>query len=64
MWTFRWEPVNVQVRYDAATATLDPLTSDLAANITYLALVTTGVKDNEDTPLAENYSWTFTTGSA
>jgi subtilisin family serine protease len=64
VWTYRWVPVSAQVRYDAetTTATLDP-SSGLAANTNYLAVVTTEAKDEAGNALAQNYSWTFTTGS-
>ena len=41
----------------APTAPLAPLT-------VYVATITTGAKDLTGTPLASNYSWTFTTGVA
>jgi hypothetical protein len=63
-WVFRWVPVSANVSYDAATktATLDT-SSDLVANSYHRAVVTTGSKDEEGNALAQNYSWTFTTGS-
>ena len=36
----------------------------LAALTVYVATITTGAKDLTGTPLASNYSWTFTTGAA
>jgi hypothetical protein len=64
VWTYKWIPVSAQVSYDAdtKTVTLDP-SSDLAANTNYLAMVITGAKDKAGNALADNYSWTFTTGS-
>ena len=62
VWTYRWVPVSATVRYEAATATLDP-SSDLAANTVYLASVSTGAKDEVGNALAQIHSWTFTTVS-
>jgi Bacterial Ig-like domain len=64
VWVYKWVPVSASVSCDSPckTATLDP-TSDLAANTTYLAVVTTGAKDWANTALAKNHSWTFTTGA-
>ena len=58
--------MSAQVGYDVAsrTVTLDPESDLLVANINYLAVVTTGVKDKAGNTLAQNYSWTFTTGSS
>jgi len=44
-------------------ATFAP-TAPLVALTTYIATITTGAKDLTGTPLASNYSWTFTTGAA
>jgi hypothetical protein len=51
------------VTYDVVTqnATFTP-TASLAANTTYTIMVTTGVKDMGEVPLAAPYSQTFTTG--
>jgi uncharacterized membrane protein len=51
------------VTYDVVTqsATFTP-TASLAANTTYTIMVTTGVKDMADVPMASPYSQTFTTG--
>lgn len=64
VWTYRWVPVSASVSYDSTTktATLDPV-SDLVANTNYWATVTTGAKDAAGNTLAQNYSWSFTTGA-
>jgi len=61
----QWVPVRASVSHDAdaMSATLAP-SSDLAANANHLAVVTTGAKDKAGNALAQNYSWTFTTGSS
>ena len=46
-----------------ATLTLPPL-PNLPANVVCTATVTTAAKDSMGTPLATNFAWTFTTGSA
>jgi methionine-rich copper-binding protein CopC len=51
------------VSYVGTTMTFTPDVA-LSANTTYTATITTGVKDAAGTPLAGNYSWTFTTGAA
>jgi hypothetical protein len=53
------------ISYDSTTrkATLDPST-DLAPNTTYTATLTTGVKDAAGNTLAQELSWSFTTGIA
>ena len=73
VWTYRWVPVNdVQVSCDntdsdntdsCKRATLDP-DNVLVANTDYVATITTGVKDVGGNALAQNYSWTFKTGSS
>lgn len=57
VWRYRWVPVSAKVSYDAATktVTLDP-SSDLSANTNYLAIVTTGVRDEAGNALAQNYT--------
>ncbi|MDR3793065.1 MAG: Ig-like domain-containing protein [Terracidiphilus sp.] len=45
------------------TLTFTP-TANLAASTTFTATITTGAKNLAGTPLAANYVWTFTTGSA
>ena len=54
-----------QVSFDSATkkATLDP-GSDLEANTTYTATITTGVKDRAGNALAQQVSWSFTTAGS
>lgn len=63
VWTYRWVPVSTAVNRNSpcTTATVDP-TNPLADNTQYLAVIITGAEDTEYTPLAENYSRTFTTG--
>ncbi len=46
-----------------ATLTLPPL-PNLPANVVCTATLTTGAKDSVGTPLATNFAWSFTTGSA
>jgi hypothetical protein len=52
------------VAYDADTlsATLSPEDA-LAPETLYTATLTTAIEDLDESPLAENYTWTFTTGS-
>ena len=50
------------VTYLGTTAIFNP-TSNLAANTTYTATVTTGVKDLAGNALAANKTWSFTTGT-
>jgi len=45
-----------------SVATFSP-TAPLAAVTTYVATITTGAKDLAGTPLASNYTWSFTTGA-
>ena len=45
------------------TATLTP-NAPLAYNTAYTATITTGVQSSLSTPLAANYTWTFTTATA
>lgn len=59
--------VNANVAYDTSnkTATLTP-TAPLVANTSYTAIITggsSGVKDQAGNALAQNYIWSFTTGS-
>jgi hypothetical protein len=47
--------------------TLDPYPTagtDLAANKRYKVTITTGAKDDANNALAQNYTWSFTTGSS
>ena len=57
------DAVPAMVSYNSTTrrATLNPST-DLALNTTYTATLTTGVKDLAGNALAQERSWTFTTG--
>lgn len=52
------------VTYDEAsmTATFDP-TENLPASLPMVATITTGVKDLAGNAMAEDYTWTFTTGT-
>lgn len=52
--------VPATVTYANGTAVLDPTTALLGSTV-YTAVVTTGVKDVAGTPMASNYTWTFTT---
>jgi hypothetical protein len=56
-------PVSGEVTYSGTTATFTP-SANLAYSTTYTATITTGVKDLAGNPMSENYSWTFTTGTA
>jgi hypothetical protein len=56
-------PVPGFVSYSGTTATFAP-TSNLAPNTAYTAMITTGAKDPEGNALANNYVWSFTSGSA
>ena len=57
--------VPATVSYDAATkkAMLDP-NSDLEANTTYTATISTGAKDLAGNALAQNYTWSFNTAAS
>ena len=50
------------VTYTGSTASFAPAVA-LAQNTVYTATITTGAKNVAGTPLANNYTWTFTTGS-
>jgi hypothetical protein len=54
--------VSGTVTYSGTTAIFHP-TNNLAASTTYVAKITTGVKDSSGNALASNYSWSFTTGT-
>lgn len=60
--TFTISGVTGTVTYNGATATFTP-SVNLAYSTTYTATVTTGVKDSSGNAMANNYTWTFTTGS-
>src|SRR5450759_2183126 len=55
-------PVAGAVTYTGRTASFKP-TSDLTANTIYTATITTGAKNVPGTTLANDYVWTFTTGT-
>ena len=63
--TFTLVGVSGAVEYVSGTktATFDPTTS-LEYSTTYMAIITTGVKDSAGISLAEECNWTFTTESA
>jgi hypothetical protein len=54
--------VSGTVSYAGTTATYIP-SSNLTSNTTYTATITTGVRDSAGNALAENYVWSFTTGT-
>ncbi len=56
-------PVSGLVSYAGLTATFDPA-SDLAADATYTATLTTEARDLAGNALQGNYVWSFTTGSS
>ena len=56
-------PVAGTVTYVGTTATFTPA-SNLAANTTYTATITTGAKDLAGNALASAFGWSFTTGVA
>ncbi|MBA3472257.1 MAG: Ig-like domain-containing protein [Rubrobacter sp.] len=64
---WRWVPVSAEVSYDTVskTVTLNPYgTSEtlLAPSRSHRVVISTAVKDKAGHALAQNYSWTFTTG--
>jgi hypothetical protein len=64
---WRWVPVSAEVSYDTVskTVTLNPYgTSEtlLAPSRSHRVVISTAVKDKAGNALAQNYSWTFTTG--
>jgi Big-like domain-containing protein len=68
VWTYRWVPVNNATvscnrSSSCTTATLDT-PNLLAAKTTYWATITTRAKDTNGNLLAQEYPWTFTTGSS
>ncbi len=50
------------ITYSGTTASFSP-TSAFTSNTVYSATLTTGVKNLAGTPLASNYTWSFTTGT-
>jgi len=55
-------PVTGTVTYSGSTASFTP-TANLLSNTTYTATITTGAKNVAGIPLANNYVWSFTTGT-
>ncbi|MCK9400110.1 MAG: Ig-like domain-containing protein [Bacteroidales bacterium] len=55
-------PVAGTVSYTGTTASFNP-SGNLLPGTTYKAMITTGAKNVAGIPLANNYLWTFTTGS-
>jgi hypothetical protein len=55
-------PVSGLITYAGLNATFDPV-SNLAANTTYQATLTTSIKDLAGTPLLTEFSWNFTTAA-
>ena len=53
---------NGSVAYSGTTATFTP-PSNLSPNTSYTATITTGAKDPSGNALANNFSWTFSTGT-
>ncbi len=51
------------VTYSGSTAYFTPTTNLMAGSV-YTATITTGARNPAGTPLANNYVWTFTTGTA
>jgi uncharacterized protein (TIGR03437 family) len=56
-------PVPGTVSYSGVTATFTP-SSPLAANMPFTAAISTGAQDPGGNALANDYTWTFTTGAA
>jgi len=56
-------PVSGFVSYSGTTAIFAP-SSNMAPNTAYTAMITTGAKDLAKNALANNYVWSFTTGTA
>lgn len=54
--------INGTVSYSGNNAFFTP-NANLAANTTYMATITTGVKNTVNIPIATNYVWSFTTGT-
>jgi starvation-inducible outer membrane lipoprotein len=57
-------PVEGTITNVGAVFTFHPISGALAANTLHTVTITRGVKDLADNALADNYVWTFTTGSA
>jgi hypothetical protein len=55
-------PITGIVTYSGTTALFSP-SADFVANTVYTATITTGAKDLAGNALANNYVWSFTTGS-
>src|SRR6185436_2540885 len=55
-------PVVGTVTYAGVTATFNPINA-LAPSTTYTATITTGTRDLAGNPLANSFSWSFTTGA-
>jgi len=55
--------VSGTISYSGTTASFTP-SANLTAGATYTATITTGAKNTAGTPIANNYVWTFTTGTA
>ena len=56
-------PIAGLVTYSGLTAVFTP-SANFAPNTTYAGTITTGVRDRAQNALKENYTWTFTTGTA
>jgi hypothetical protein len=55
-------PVEGTITYDSRTAYFKPL-NPLSENAVYTATITAGVKNTLGTPLAADYTWSFTAGT-
>ena len=56
-------PITGVVSYNGSTAKFSP-SSNLSPGVMYTATITTGAKDLSGNPMAANYVWSFTTGTA
>ncbi|MCP4754536.1 MAG: Ig-like domain-containing protein [Proteobacteria bacterium] len=52
--------ISGSIAYTNKTATFTHI-ADLKYNTQYTVLISTGVRNEDDVPLADNYSWSFTT---